>query len=70
MIKEGVPARGTPGGHIGQYLTFAYCKNCKLEWVWIKAGVPNCMDNCGCEDFNVVVVNFKATYYGLLSDFA
>lgn len=60
------PPSGTPGGHIGERLTFASCQKCRAEWVWIAAGIPSTMSNCGCDDRHVVIVEFRAESYGRL----
>lgn len=67
-IKDGAPADGTPGGHVGEWLVFASCTNCHQEWVWVKAGIPNSMRNCACPDEQIMTISFKATAHGWLFD--
>jgi len=66
MIPGHIPT-GQPGGHIGKYLTYAYCTKCGTEWVWNLAGIPNSMRNCGHDDEEIVVVYFVAESYGRLT---
>lgn len=65
-MKPGRIPRGQPGGHIGDRLTYAYCPECGLEWVYNASGLPNCMNVCIHPD--VVAVNFVAESHGVLDD--
>jgi hypothetical protein len=67
-MVDGAPPNGTPGGHIGERLTFASCRRCYTEWVWTAAGIHPRMNNCGCPDEDIVIVNFKAVSHGRLSE--
>lgn len=68
-MKPGAPASGEPGGHVGEEIWFASCTNnfCtrgRPEWVWVAAGIPSSMNNCGCDPKHIVVIKYKAVEHG------
>lgn len=65
MTKGHIPT-GQPGGHIGKFITYAYCTRCGVEWVWNASGIPNSMENCGHPDDEIITVNFEAQSHGTL----